>query len=79
MFLLKIMKKLLILFLISLFYNSFSINLLADDYTISSNSTSTNGGNAPTQSRSKSEADELRSRSGELTVGSSASVATAAA
>ena len=45
MFLLKIMKKLLILFLISLFYTSFSINLLADDYTISSNSTSTNGGN----------------------------------
>ena len=45
MFLLKIMKKLSILFLISLFYTSFSINLLADDYTISSNSTSTNGGN----------------------------------
>ena len=45
MFLLKIMKKLLILFLISLFYTSFSIELLADDYTISSNSTSTNGGN----------------------------------
>ena len=45
MFLLKIMKKLLTLFLISLFYTSFSINLLADDYTISSNSTSTNGGN----------------------------------
>ena len=45
MFLLKIMKKLLISFLISLFYTSFSINLLADDYTISSNSTSTNGGN----------------------------------
>ena len=45
MFLIEIMKKLLILFLISLFYTSFSINLLADDYTISSNSTSTNGGN----------------------------------
>ena len=39
------MKKLLILVLVSLFYSGFSINLLADDYTISSNSTSTNGGN----------------------------------
>ncbi len=39
------MKKLLILGLVSLFYSGFSINLLADDYTISSNSTSTNGGN----------------------------------
>ena len=39
------MKKFILLFLVSLFYSGFPINLLADDYTISSNSTSTNGGN----------------------------------
>ena len=39
------MKRLILLFLVSLFYSGFPINLLADDYTISSNSTSTNGGN----------------------------------
>ena len=37
--LLKIMKRLILLFLVSLFYSGFPINLLADDYTISSNST----------------------------------------
>ena len=39
------MKRFILLFLVSLFYSGFPINLLADDYTISSNSTSTNGGN----------------------------------
>jgi len=33
------MKRLILLFLVSLFYSGFPINLLADDYTISSNST----------------------------------------
>ena len=39
------MKKLLILVLVSLFYSSFSINLLADDYIISEDSEITNDDN----------------------------------